>query len=166
MRSGLSRFNSFWVWSRARAGLRLRRNPSGLLASAWESNATLPTKCGSSGDVFAVGNDNSGAVILHHSDPAADPVAAEIPDAGVWRFEQATGWRQLTPANPPQFRQAVLKSARCMRAHGIPVPDPGPDGQINPAAAASINQASPQFQQAQRACAHLFPSGSQIATGG
>jgi hypothetical protein len=64
---------------------------------------------------------------------------------------------QLTPANTQQFRHAVLQSARCMRAHGIPVPDPGPDGQINPDAAASINQASPQFQQAQRACAHLFP---------
>jgi hypothetical protein len=65
--------------------------------------------------------------------------------------------RQLTPANTQQFRQAVLQSARCMRAHGIPVPDPGPDGQFNPAAVASINQASPQFQQAQRACAHLLP---------
>jgi hypothetical protein len=72
---------------------------------------------------------------------------------------------QLTPANTQQFRHAVLQSARCMRAHGIPVPDPGPDGQINPAAAASINQASPEFQQAQQACAHLFPSGPQIATG-
>ena len=65
---------------------------------------------------------------------------------------------QLTPANTQQFRHAVLLSARCMRAHGIPVPDPGPDAQINPGAAASINKASPQFQQAQQACAHLFPN--------
>ena len=64
---------------------------------------------------------------------------------------------QLTAVNTLQFRQAVLQSARCMRAHGIPVPDPGPDGLINPGAAASINKASPQFQQAQQACAHLFP---------
>ena len=66
---------------------------------------------------------------------------------------------QLTPANTQQFRHVVLLSARCMRAHGIQVPDPGPDGLINPGAAASINKASPQFQQAQQACAHLFPSG-------
>jgi hypothetical protein len=66
--------------------------------------------------------------------------------------------RQLTPANTPQSRQALLQAARCMRAHGIPVPDPGPDGQISPAAAASINKASPQFQQAEQACAHLVPS--------
>ena len=70
---------------------------------------------------------------------------------------------QLTPANTQQFRNAVLRSARCMRAHGIPVPDPGPDGLINPSAAASINKASPQFQQAQQACAHLFPN--SFATG-
>ena len=73
------------------------------------------------------------------------------------------GVPQLTPSNTQQFRHAVLLSARCMRAHGIPVPDPGPDGQINPGAAASINRASPQFQQAQLACAHLFPK--SFATG-
>jgi hypothetical protein len=66
--------------------------------------------------------------------------------------------RQLTPANTQQSRQAFLQAARCMRAHGIPIPDPGPDGQISPAAAASINKASPQFQQAEQACAHLVPS--------
>jgi len=65
---------------------------------------------------------------------------------------------QLTPANTPQSRHAALLAARCMRAHGIPIPDPGPDGQFNPVALASINQASPQFQQAQQACAHLLPS--------
>ena len=64
---------------------------------------------------------------------------------------------QLTQANTQQSRQATLLAVRCMRAHGIQVPDPGPDGLINPGAAASINKASPQFQQAQQACAHLFP---------
>ncbi len=73
--------------------------------------------------------------------------------------------RQLTPANTQQFRHAVLQSARCMRAHGIPVSDPGPDGQINLGTLASINQASPQFQQAQRACSHLFPGIARIAIG-
>jgi hypothetical protein len=73
---------------------------------------------------------------------------------------------QLTSANTQQYRHAELLSARCMRAHGIPVPDPGPDGQMNPGAVASINQASPQFQQAQQACAHLFPKDPQVATGG
>ena len=72
---------------------------------------------------------------------------------------------QLTPANTQQARQATLLAVRCMRAHGIPVPDPGPDGLINPSAAASINKASPQFLRAQQACAHLFPSSFQGASG-
>jgi hypothetical protein len=72
------------------------------------------------------------------------------------------GAPQLAPPNTPQFRHAELQAARCMRAHGIPVPDPDPNGQINPAPG-SINQASPQFLQAQQACAHLLPS--SLATG-
>ena len=72
---------------------------------------------------------------------------------------------QLTPANTQQFREKVLQSARCMRAHGIPVPDPGPNGQIN-FAQASINKGSPQFQQADRVCEHLHQGGRQIAIGG
>jgi hypothetical protein len=72
---------------------------------------------------------------------------------------------QLTRANTQQARQATLLAVRCMRAHGIPIPDPGPTGQINPVAAASINQASPQFQQAEQACAHLIPGGPQSTTG-
>ena len=30
------------------------------------------------------------------------PVAVEIPGSGVWRYEDATGWQQLTPANASQ----------------------------------------------------------------
>jgi hypothetical protein len=71
---------------------------------------------------------------------------------------------QLTPANTQQYRHAQLLFAQCMRAHGIPVPDPGPDGEIN-FASHSINKASPQFQEGVRACAHLHQSGHQIAIG-
>jgi hypothetical protein len=61
---------------------------------------------------------------------------------------------QLTPANTQQFRHSQLLLARCARAHGIPVPDPGPNGQIN-FDPQTINTASPQFEQARRACAYL-----------
>jgi hypothetical protein len=71
---------------------------------------------------------------------------------------------QLTPVNTQQYRTAQLQLARCARAHGIPVPDPGPDGHIN-FDLQTINTASPQFQQAERACAYLYQSDSQIAIG-
>ncbi|MBV8218144.1 MAG: hypothetical protein JO325_06760 [Solirubrobacterales bacterium] len=72
---------------------------------------------------------------------------------------------QLTLTNTPQRRNVALRFARCMRAHGVPVPDPGPNGQIN---APSINQPSPQVQQAMTACSSLRLDGrtlAQIATG-
>jgi hypothetical protein len=52
----------------------------------------------------------------------------------------------------------LLKLSVCMRAHGVPnFPDPGPNGlRIGP----NIDPRSPQFQAAQKACAHDFPGGS------
>lgn len=81
-------------------------------------------------------------------------------------LQNAATATQLTPANTQQFRQAELLFARCMRAHGIPVPDPGPNGQINPGAVASINRASPQFQTAAQVCGAPRQRARQIANGG
>lgn len=72
---------------------------------------------------------------------------------------------QLTPANTQQYRHAQLLFARCMRAHGVAVPDPDPNGEIN-LASRSIDKASPQFQTAAQSCAYLRQSAHQIAIGG
>jgi hypothetical protein len=73
----------------------------------------------------------------------------------------------LTPVDMQQYRHAQLLFARCMRAHGIAVPDPGPDGeiQLNPQ---TVNRSSPQFQSAVKACAYLRRNGPgpQFAIGG
>jgi hypothetical protein len=73
--------------------------------------------------------------------------------------------RQLSPANAQQARHSALLFARCMRAHGVQIPDPGPDGQIN-FGSAGISKSSPQFQQGARACLPLVHAGHQIAIGG
>lgn len=54
----------------------------------------------------------------------------------------------------------------CMRSHGVPkYPDPNSQGVISGMIQLGINPASPQFQAAQRACAHLAngpaPGGQQ-----
>jgi hypothetical protein len=51
-----------------------------------------------------------------------------------------------------------------MRAHGIPIADPDPTGQIH-LDQQTVNKASPQFQRAAQACAYLHQSGHQIAIG-
>jgi hypothetical protein len=71
---------------------------------------------------------------------------------------------ELTPANTQQYRHAQLLFARCMRAHGIPIADPDPTGQLH-LDAQTVNKASPQFQRAAQACAYLHQSGHQIAIG-
>ena len=72
---------------------------------------------------------------------------------------------QLTPANTAQYRHAQLLFARCMRAHGIPIADPDPTGQLH-LDPKTVNKASPQFQRAARACLYLNQqSGHQLSIG-
>jgi hypothetical protein len=72
---------------------------------------------------------------------------------------------QRTAAQTQQYRHAQLLFARCMRAHGVQLADPGPTGDLN-VAAQNINKNSPQFQTAARACAYLRQSGPALARGG
>jgi hypothetical protein len=80
--------------------------------------------------------------------------------------------RSLLPAPPSRAQQRkdfaqALKFSKCMRSHGIPMPDPqppgsGPQTQSRSAAATgaeNIDPTSPQFKTAQQACASLLPKG-------
>lgn len=83
------------------------------------------------------------------------------------RFQAAqAACRHLLPngGRPPdqaeQQRVAAegLRFARCVRAHGVPgFPDPGSDGRIPDPASVGIDQASPKFEAANRACAQERP---------
>jgi hypothetical protein len=79
--------------------------------------------------------------------------------------------RALLPTPSPaqqrkDFAQA-LKFAKCMRSHGIQIPDPQPPGS-SPHTESHVGQGdggqnfdpnSPQFKSAQQACASLLPKG-------
>jgi hypothetical protein len=68
------------------------------------------------------------------------------------------------PTNPdPQQVQRALQFARCMRAHGIDVPDPQPGGGITVRGSSGgsstgkgPNPDDPKFKQAQQACQHFL----------
>ena len=70
---------------------------------------------------------------------------------------------QRTAAQTQEYRHAQLLFARCMRAHGIQVADPAPNGDLNPA---GFDKGSPQFQSAASACAYLRQAARQIEVGG
>jgi hypothetical protein len=65
------------------------------------------------------------------------------------------------------YKDAVAY-AQCMRTHGVPnMPDPTSTGQFigGPGTlngVSGVNQNSPQFASANKACEHLLPNGGQI----
>ena len=71
---------------------------------------------------------------------------------------------RLTAAQTQQYRHAQLLFARCMREHGVQLPDPDPTGEIH-FNAPTVNKASPQFQRAASTCLYLVQSIRQLATG-
>jgi hypothetical protein len=81
------------------------------------------------------------------------------------------GPKPPSKAEQAKFLDQALKFARCMRAHGIDMPDPQADGggiRIGgPSSRSSgpntLNPKSPAFQRAQTACASLMPGGKRGA---
>ena len=72
---------------------------------------------------------------------------------------------ERTAAQTQELREAELKFAQCMRAHGIPIADPDTTGQLH-LDPRTVNKASPQFQRAARACLYLDQQrGHQLAIG-
>jgi hypothetical protein len=73
---------------------------------------------------------------------------------------------KATKPNPEQVQQA-LKFARCMRQHGIDMPDPGPNGGMLVQGGSGGNPGprpdDPRFKAAQEACKQYLPKGGMVA---
>jgi hypothetical protein len=71
------------------------------------------------------------------------------------------------PEKPnPQEQQQMVQFARCMRQHGVNMPDPKPGGGIDADAGAGVNPDSPKFKAAERACQQYEPKGGNKSTQG
>jgi hypothetical protein len=59
-----------------------------------------------------------------------------------------------SPAAQAKFRKAALANAKCMREHGINMPDPqfGENGEVQQRIGPGIRPTDPKFQAAQKAC--------------
>jgi hypothetical protein len=63
-----------------------------------------------------------------------------------------------SPAEVQRVRAEALEFAQCVRAHDVPnFPDPGRDGRIPDPATLGINQGSPKFEAANKACGKYRP---------
>jgi hypothetical protein len=68
-------------------------------------------------------------------------------------------------------QEAALEYARCMREHGIDMPDPGEGGLVvrkEPGKGSGADPESSKFRQAEEACKHLLPKrdGAGAGSGG
>jgi hypothetical protein len=84
-------------------------------------------------------------------------------------FAQAFPQLNLSPAQRAQFQQQLVKFARCMRSHGIDIPDPqfnGSGGFGIGRELRSIDRNSPAFQSAMAACQSLRPRFGRGGPGG
>jgi hypothetical protein len=76
--------------------------------------------------------------------------------------QQGTGGGSGSASKDPQ--EAALEFAKCMREHGVDMPDPEVDsqGRIRVTARAGRGQADPKkLDEAQRACGHLMGGGGE-----
>jgi hypothetical protein len=63
-----------------------------------------------------------------------------------------------TEEEKQRFYDAALKFARCMRAHGVNVPDPQPGGRGGIRIAGPLGRGDkPRFRNAEKACQSLMP---------
>jgi hypothetical protein len=60
----------------------------------------------------------------------------------------------------PQLQQQMVAYARCMRQHGINIPDPKPGEGIGVDGDAGVNPNDPKFKAADQACQQYAPKGA------
>jgi hypothetical protein len=100
---------------------------------------------------------------------AAGRVAQQLPpgvDPDTPRFKAANeACKQYAPDGgqppklTPQQQQQMVAFARCMRQHGMNIPDPKPDGGIQVDGAKGVGPDDPKFQAAEQACQQYLPEG-------
>jgi hypothetical protein len=78
---------------------------------------------------------------------------------------QETPHASRRPTPSVRAEQQMVAFARCMRQHGINVPDPGASGGIEvKGGPGTVNPDSSQFKAAERACQQYAPKGGDRQT--
>jgi hypothetical protein len=161
--------------------------------SAWLLIATLVgltafSACGGSGRSQATALDPRKAELAfarcmrEHGVDVPDPrpgskgITLSIPAGGgdpqaLQRAQRSCEHLMRGAVRPPpaskrrELLEAALRYARCMRGHGVEVPDPSPGqgGVIKIGPGNDANPNDPSFQAADRACRHFLPQGGPAA---
>jgi len=83
--------------------------------------------------------------------------------------QKQAGFKPKPPSEAQQaeFKDAALKFARCMRSHGINMPDPQFEGNggVLQRGPRGVNPNAPRFKTAQKECGRLMPGGGPAGEG-
>jgi hypothetical protein len=89
------------------------------------------------------------------------PGKVDKADKACRKYLEAVKPPEMSEEQQKEFRTAALANARCMREHGIDMPDPtfGPDGgaQVRIGPGSGIDPESAKFKAAQKACESTMP---------
>jgi hypothetical protein len=85
---------------------------------------------------------------------ADDPAKTKAAEAACAKIRDKIKAPEMSAADKEEFKKAALANARCMREHGIDMPDPTFDenGGARMELKGGVNPESAKFQKAQQAC--------------
>jgi hypothetical protein len=98
--------------------------------------------------------DQGGATVMQNGGKNTTPEQQRAAEQACAKYQKQIKPPQMSEADQEKFKQAALKNARCMRQHGIDMPDPqfGENGEVRQRITGNIKPTDPKFQAAQKAC--------------
>ncbi len=139
--------------------------------SSGEASSVRFAKCLREHGIEASTSGSGGpGVLVKGNARAGGPQQMEAAQKACARYQPNGGKApKRSPAEQAQFADEALAFARCMRAHGIDVPNPEVSGghvSIRIHGGPGTGPESPKFQAAQKACQGLMPKPPGGAQGG
>jgi hypothetical protein len=98
--------------------------------------------------------DDSGGAMMQVRGRGMTPERMRDAEQACARYQKQIKPPAMSKEQQEKFKREALANARCMRRHGIDMPDPqfGPNGEVQQKIGGHIEPTDPKFQAAQKAC--------------
>jgi hypothetical protein len=95
-----------------------------------------------------------GGAVMQQRNRGTTPEQDRSAERACAKYQRQIKPPAMSEAQQEKFKQAALANARCMRAHGIDMPDPqfGENGEVKQRIRGSVKPTDPKFQAAMKAC--------------
>jgi hypothetical protein len=114
--------------------------------------------------------DGGKVTMTQRGGPGSDPEKMRTAEKACAKYRDAVKPPEGAPSGEQQaeFKKQALENARCMREHGIDMPDPqfSENGGVRMNLGKGIDPESQKFKDAQKACRGTLPQGPSTTTAG